>query len=75
MTLELAALDTFQVCRIVIFFAVVVRIECSSQNMNQAPHLNKFPQFLLFSKIKRQKDAISTQRSVLCACAGLHVTH
>jgi hypothetical protein len=32
--------------------------------------------FLFFSsKIKRQKDAITPQRSRLCACAGCHVTH
>ena len=34
-----------------------------------------FSKFLHFCKIKRQKDAISPQPSVLCACAGCHVTH
>ena len=55
-----------------VFFAVVVRLECRIQNMPQITHAN--PLFFHFSssyRIKRQKDAISPQRSVLCACSGL----
>jgi hypothetical protein len=54
-----------------VFFAVVVRLECSSQNMHQITRANSFSNFLFSSKSKRQKDAISPQRSLLCACAGL----
>ena len=42
-----------------VFFAAVVRLECSSRNMHQITHANSFSQFLSYSKIKRQKDAIS----------------
>ena len=54
-----------------VFFAGVVQLECRTQNMDQINRGNSFSQFLFSSKIKRQKDAISPQRSLLYACAGL----
>ena len=58
-----------------VFFAVVVRLECSNQNMHQITRANSFSHFLYSSKIKRQNDAISPQPSLLCACTGCHVKH
>ena len=54
-----------------VFFAGVVRLQCSTQNIHQITHANSFPQFFSSSKIQRQKDAISPQQSLLWACAGL----
>ena len=71
-TLNWAKLDTFQACEICLF-----RCPCSIgvQHPNNAPD---HPWKLIFSCsffFKNQKDAISTQPSLLCACAGCHVTH
>jgi hypothetical protein len=58
-----------------VFFAVVVRLECSTQNMHQITRANTFSHFIFSSKIKRQKDTISPQSSLLCACPRCHMKH
>ena len=75
-TLNWAKLDTFQACERIRPFRCGSSI--GMQHPKHAPdHLCKLIfSFLFFSsKIKRQKDAITPQRSRLCACAGCHVTH
>ena len=72
--LNWAKLDTFQACEIRLF-------RCSRsigmQHPKHAPdHPCKliFPVSLLF-KNQKAKGRHLTQRSLLCACAGCHVTH
>jgi hypothetical protein len=69
-TLNWAKLDTFQAYEICLF-----RCPCliGMQHPKHAPDhpCKPFSHVLFSSKIKRQKDAISPQRSLLCACAGL----
>ena len=52
--------------------AVVVRQECSTQNMPHIGHTNSFSQLYSSSKIKRQKDAISLN---VLSCAHAQVSH
>ena len=58
-----------------VFFAAVVRLECSTRNMHQITHAYSFSQFLFYSKIKRQKDAISPNGLSCAHAQGCHVTH
>ena len=55
-------------------FAVVVRQECSTQNMPRMGHANSFSEFFS-SQIKRQKDAISTNGLFYAHAQVGHVTH
>jgi hypothetical protein len=66
--LNWAKLDTFQACEICLFFAVVVRLECSTQNMRKIPRGNSFSQFLFLQKSKGKRTP-SHPNGLSCAHA------
>jgi hypothetical protein len=74
-TLNWAKLGTFQACEILSFFAVVVQLECRTQNMDQINRGNSFSQFFLLLKSKGKRTP-SYPNGLYCTHAqGCHVTH
>jgi hypothetical protein len=69
--LNWAKLGTFQACEILSFLPELFNWNAEPKTWTRSTVETHFPSVFSSSKIKRQKDAISPQRSLLYACAGL----
>ena len=74
-TLNWGNLDTFEACEDPSFSLWLLEWNAAPKTCTRSLVQTHFLLFIFSSKIKRQKDAITPQRSLLCACAGCHVTH
>jgi hypothetical protein len=70
-TLNWAKLGTFQACEILSFLPELFNWNAEPKTWTRSTVETHFPSVFSSSKIKRRKDAISPQRSLLYACAGL----